>query len=68
MPVTVPFMGQRRSQLDNLGTRAPAPVHRISYDIATYDLSPERYAIGDRPGVAESETLIMRNCSTARAV
>ena len=60
-------MGQRRSQLDNLNTDAQAPLHRISYDIATYDLPPEWYAIGD-PDIAESETLIMRNRSTARAV
>ena len=59
------------SAVRNWTISAPArkrPYTHISYDIATYDLSPERYAIGDRPPAAESETLIMRNRSTARAV
>jgi hypothetical protein len=60
-------MGQRRSQLDNLSTCAQSALDGFPYDIATYDLSPERHAIGDVPGTV-SETLIMRNRSTARAV
>jgi hypothetical protein len=54
MPATVPRMGQGCSQLDSLSTRARAPGDCISYDIATYELLPERHAIGYRPAVSES--------------
>ena len=50
-------MGHSRAKLDTLSTRLRAPLHCISYDIATYDLLRNRHAIGDRPAVSESKPL-----------